>query len=278
MDNIDSGNRDCLGRWKALVISLEDAVDRRDQIVPQLEWAGISHVTINAVDGRKGVSADIEAQCDRDLMRRKLGRELADTEIACVFSHRKALEYILVHDLPGALVLEDDTVWSDEATSLLKSIKPGEFDFLQLDYGWAEFWRFSANGKIGDTDLIVKRLAKNAGLANSYLVSNRAAKHILSASHPVFLPADWPCDLRPLRPYAVVPRVCAQALAGGTPSYISKSRTEAKIKQKKRGRSGLFMRMLAPANKNITRNPPPPIPLFLYRFLTYRIQPNRELN
>lgn len=265
----------CNSRWPILIISLPDANERRSLLLPELDRAFLTYTLIDAVDGRNGLDADQEAMCDRHLMQDKFGRELADTEIACALSHRRAYEYVLTNDLPGALILEDDTVWTDDATSVLKALSPGDIDFLQLDYGWAEFWRFSFSKRLGNTSLRIRRFAKNAGLANSYIISQHAAHFILQNSTPLYLPADWPCDLRPLKPAGVVPRVCKQSQLGRDISFIESGRVLEKEKQKNTNdvSSSKWKRMLSFGSSCSARNPRPELPYLLYRIMTFVSRP-----
>ena len=245
---------------------------RRSALLKSLATAGLSFKIFDAIDARQEVPKEYEKQVDVAGMKRRFGRVMSAPEIGCALSHIQVYREIIKRQLPGALILEDDTDWSDAATTLLRELEPGEIDFLQLDYGWADIWRFVPAKPAGMAGVKFKRLAKNSGLANSYVLSKFAAEYLIEKSLPICFPADWPCDLRPLRPMVCLPRVCRQSRAEKESSYLESGRkyskarsfnpevpaTEAKAVTKSRGTH---------------RNPRPEMPYSLYRLLITRVAP-----
>lgn len=234
----------------------------------------LSYEIIDAVDGRKGLPVQYENMVDTSAMLRDFGRPMSNPEIGCALSHISVYKKMIQRDLPGALILEDDTVWSTAATKLLRELKPGELDFLQLDYGWADIWRFSPPKPSGKAGVKFKRLAKNSGLANSYIISNFAAKYLLENSLPVTSPADWPCDLRELKPMITFPRVCHQSRSTQGDSYLQSGRRNLKKHRKAAGPPSLDASFLS--NRNGKRNPSPKMPYFIYRLLIRRVAPEKS--
>lgn len=256
--------------WPIFIISLPDAKERRSPLKKTLETAGLRYEIFYAVDARKGVPDKYKNMVDVSGMKERFGRQMSDPEIGCALSHISVYKEIVRRQLPGALVLEDDTLWSDAATALLRKLEPGEIDFLQLDYGWADIWRLIPAKRSGVAGIKFKRLAKNAGLANSYVISKYAAKYLINESSPICFPADWPCDLRPLRPMVCCPRVSRQSHAEQGNSYLESGRKYSKA-------HSLKPDVLATQGKSVTenrrtrRNPRPEMPYLLYRLLITRV-------
>ena len=254
--------------WKIFVISLQDATKRRERIGEQLARQNLAFRFIDAIDGRGGLSSRHKQRVDYEAMIRNLGRPMSDAECACSLSHLKVYRQIVNEGLDGAVVLEDDALWSEQATSLLSSLNPGTYDFIQLDYGVADFWRFCLRKTVADTEIRLVRLAKNAALASAYIISQRGAKYILKNGSPVALPADWPCSLRPLKPMATIPRVCKQDRSPSVESSVLKEGRD----NLRREYSLVGISSTGGSIPNaVKRNAPPPIPHSLYRLLTKHI-------
>ena len=111
-----------------------------------------------------------------------------------------------------------------EFYALLGRIDFERIDMLMFNYGSARVWRFGKK-RIQGTGYDLLRLAHNTGLASAYYISAKGAKFILDNGLPVSLPADWPCDLRALKPRLIYPRV---AWEGGRGSQLEEARAHAK--------------------------------------------------
>ena len=261
------------GQWTIFIISLKCAVERRRRILKMLEDVPGELEILQAIDGRKGLPKEWISKVDFDAMKTNLGRRMTDAECACALSHLEVYKLIIGRGLPGAVVLEDDTVWSQEATDCLHALMPGELDFVQFDYGSAAIWRFLPGRRVQGTNVRLRRLAKNAPFANAYLLSNRAAQYLLRKSCPVMLPADWPCRLSPLRPMLCVPRVCFQSDKDVEASYLEESRNSARLKKSSfnshRGKEEIAFVS--------SRNPEPNLPRILKKFLIERIPKEKRL-
>src|ERR1700760_3206558 len=92
-----------------LVISLPDAVSRREKISAELRSAGLPFSIVPAVVGRNLTRAELDSFAPSRFMVR-FSRELGPGEVGCTLSHKLALEEFLATDEPTALILEDDAV------------------------------------------------------------------------------------------------------------------------------------------------------------------------
>ena len=252
-------------RWTAFIISLPDAHKRRRRLLESLSMSDIDVEFIDAIDGRRGLSCSQHAEIDFDKMVAVLGRRMTDAECACSLSHLRIYERIIERKLPGAIVLEDDTIWTEQATKCIKAIKPGDVDFLQLDYGVAAVWRFLPAIKLHSAEIKMCRLAKNAPLANCYVLSNRAALGLASNARPIFLPADWPKCLTALKPRICVPRVCGHSNEGVESSTLEPGRRLA------RNHPEPVVGTRQKQAHNARRNPEPRMPRVLRKLLIRRV-------
>ena len=76
--------------WPILVISLQDAAERRAAVSRQLDALGLPFEFRDAIDGRSGLPAAYESQLDRPGTEAHFGRQMSDGEYACALSHLAA--------------------------------------------------------------------------------------------------------------------------------------------------------------------------------------------
>lgn len=207
-----------------LVVSLRDAATRRTRIAETLRSLGLEFRFVDAVDGRAGLDATTEAGISRVAAKQALGRDMADTEFACALSHRQAYEWVLGSGAEGAVVLEDDAEPVPALAQLLRGNVLAQFDFVQFDYAVAYVWRYAKSVQCSKAGVQFERMAANSPLATGYYVSRRAVEFLLDATDPVVLPADWPCNLQPLRPYLTSPRLVRSWAQSEDASYLCSDR------------------------------------------------------
>jgi glycosyl transferase family 25 len=196
--------------WAVLVISLRDDEARRERLLSALARMGLPAQVVEAVDGRAGLPAWAEAEIDRDAATRRVGRPLADVELACTLSHRRAWQHVLDAGLAGALVFEDDAIPTDRLARLLSAGGHRAADLVQFDHQDARVWR--AGLRMGPEREIfpgtrLVPVAANASLANGYAISARGARHLVAKATPVGGLADWPCDTTALGALIALPPV-----------------------------------------------------------------------
>ena len=194
--------------WPIFVISLSDSVDRRDNILRQFHEVGININFIDAIDGRKGLPSIYDDKIDRDGAFSILGRNMSDGEFACALSHRMAYEKVINSNLPGAIILEDDAIISDEFAEFMAERLYLRYEFVQFDYDRAFCWKKSIEK--ASSRIKIGSLWKDTYLATGYSLSRDAAAYIIQSSSPIKGVADWPCALSPLEPAVTIPRLVRQ--------------------------------------------------------------------
>lgn len=210
--------------WGVFVISLEDAGLRRAPLLRQLSQLGLPCEHLQAIDGRAGLKQKFEAQVDRAAARRRVGRPLTDSELACGLSHLSVWRKIVNTGLKGAIILEDDAILTPFFPAFLAAEGYLASDFVQMDHMDARVWWF--RDRVLTPGIRLAALAENASLASGYCLSQRAARYLVAGSVPLAGLADWPCDLSALAPLATLPRVVDHPPIVVATSTLEKERLE----------------------------------------------------
>lgn len=228
--------------WPILVISLIDATERRSKMTRQMAELGLSFQFFDAIDGRRGLSPDMEARIDRPGTLIHFGRRLSDAEYAAGLSHQAIYQMILDTGLPGAIVLEDDAILGPAFRNFMQSRCYERADFVQLTHQNARVKRW-ARPRFSQDGVDYLPLAADAYIAAGYALTRAAAAHILRGSQPLRAHADWPCPLAPLRPLAALPQVILHLDGSEAPSYLYDGRQEI-CKTQPKSRKGRWKRYL----------------------------------
>lgn len=232
--------------WPIKIISLPDAVKRRVPLLASLKQLGLQYELVDAVDGRSGLDSRWEADIDRELAERRMGRPLTNTEWGCALSHVTVYRQMIEQGLSGAIVLEDDAEVGESFKLFLEGGHFAKHEFIQLDYGQAHTYRFGLGRSSLMQGIATERLVCNSSLTTGYSISSKAARFILDHALPLSLPADWPCDLAPLAPVIAVPRIVRHPPFDTGNSHMLDTR-EAKARARKTDR----------ARRGIKQNPRP---------------------
>lgn len=179
-------------RWPVFVLSLVGDEARRAPLLRSLEALGINHELVLGIDGRRGIPVEYEKMVDRAEARRRHGRNLTDGEIACALSHRAIYEKIVCSGVPGAIILEDDSIVNARLLDFLNSRIYERAELVMLDHSHARVHR---SGKSVMQGVSIMRLRLIAHRTNAYSVSTSAAKWLLRESTPLRDQADWPADI-----------------------------------------------------------------------------------
>ena len=192
--------------WPIWVISLTDAHDRRAAIARQFQQAGLDFEFFDAVDGRKGLPAEVEPMVDRVRTLERDGTAMTDGEYACALSHQAAYLRIVKEDLPGAILIEDDAMLTPGFRRFYESRGYEAAPMIQLFYFQARIWRMPGKGVAAGAARLY-RLAEPAFMTTAYSVSRNAAQRMRDDSLPIRAPADWPCDVTRIGMHVTVPRL-----------------------------------------------------------------------
>lgn len=216
----------------ALVISLRRSHERRANMARQLSRAGIDFDFFDAMEAARLDDDDWQIYNGR-LRRIVAGKDLFPTEIACLLSHKQAIEKMAAEH-ETFLIFEDDVVLDDAFPSIILSL-------LDLPPNRRELVRF-----FGDDKHLMRRqrriahlfggfwltrLSTMPGEAHAYLMTRSGAQKILRHLDYIHSPLDitmgqpWKTGVPALTVY---PRVAWQD-KGRFPSNIGDQRFVERI-------------------------------------------------
>lgn len=200
---------------KKLIISLEDAHDRRQHIKEQFESNNISYDFFDAVN-----AAEI------DTVAEKLNISITDTqlgknEIACFLSHASIWQLTVDNNYPYVCIFEDDVYLSEDSEYHLNNLlelKPDDTHILKLEV-YNKVIKVDGNFKnlkIGDRE-IVKLATKHTGCAG-YIITLETARILLDIvrNYEKLIPVDHIVFGDFLRDYEaniyqIMPAICIQS-------------------------------------------------------------------
>jgi len=191
------------------IISLEHAQDRRDTISERLNQLGLSFEFLPGVDGRK---LDLLRHPHYEPWKRRLfwGRDLSNGEFGCVLAHRGVYQHMVDHQIPFAVVLEDDAILTDELPAVIRSLceQSAHWDLVRFLGRPKNYKSARAIALLEGTSAMLSRPHGVPGGAYGYLLSLEAAKRLLEMMDKNWLAIDtlhgvtW---LTKLRTLSVVP-------------------------------------------------------------------------
>lgn len=211
--------------YPIFILSLEKDAERRQALLGALGNLGLDFEVMIGIDGRSGLNPRHEAMIDRAAAGARVGRMLSDGEFACALSHRSIQEAVLSRGLEGAVILEDDAIVDERFARFMEQRKYLEADMILLDHGAGRFWPGAT--QFFD-EIRAYRVAIQGSRATGYSISREAARHLVAKATPVAGLADWPCDILPLEPLALYPRVVGRPPdpVDGSNLYHSRTRLQ----------------------------------------------------
>jgi GR25 family glycosyltransferase involved in LPS biosynthesis len=177
--------------WKIYIINLERAVVRKNFMLRQLKKYNIdNYVFINALDGLKEGEDWLQKQVDRE----NLVRPLTNTEIACVISHKMALEQFLQDKHEYAVVLEDDVLLPAEFTTIVENAisKMQENEVVLLSASLHTKQQFKVVNSLTQNVKLIKAIQpiEQVYFAAAYIMPRHVAKKHINNISPVTDVAD----------------------------------------------------------------------------------------
>lgn len=212
--------------WPIFVVSLSDAHERRESLNAQLQALGLTAKIIDAVDGRRGLSPEVEHLIDRESAEERTGRKISAGEFACALSHQGLYQRIFDESLPGAIILEDDAILTPDFAEFIRHEGYLAADLVQMDHLDARVWL--QGRKAFSPGITFFPLAANASLTTGYSLSAKAAHYILARSRPLAGLADWPCDIMPLAPLVTLPHLVNHPYIEVSGSTLERERDAAR--------------------------------------------------
>lgn len=174
---------------KKLVISLENAHDRREHIAKQFESNNISYEFFDAINANQITIA--AEKLNISITNTQLGRN----EIACFLSHASIWQLAVENNYPYVCIFEDDVYLGENSEFYLNNIlewKPDDAHILKLEIYNKSIkinQRFKSL-KVGNRKL-VKLATKHTGCAG-YVITLEAAQTLLGIvrNHEELIPVD----------------------------------------------------------------------------------------
>lgn len=174
-----------------LVINLPRSEQRREAMLKQASSFGLDVQIVPAVDGAE---LDLEHSSkygyDERARKRRHTTGLLPNEIACLLSHRKALQTFLDSAADYAVIMEDDAL-------LAPNFKEGISELMDHLSGWEVVKLFTDDGELyplmppcDEAPVHPVFPRKLPWVAVGYLYSRRAAKVVLAGMKHFWRPAD----------------------------------------------------------------------------------------
>ncbi len=173
------------------IINLPTATDRHESMQRQMEAVGANFQFITAISGQEVEQNNLPGY-EAKKTKRYYNYELVPNEVACVMSHRKALQQFLDDGMEYGVVLEDDA-------QLLPCLNKGIQELIHQVTGW-DVVKLELRGpskvfplclKWGQDSILQPVFLKHFGRgATGFMYTRRAAEIILHDSERFFLPAD----------------------------------------------------------------------------------------
>lgn len=177
--------------FQCFVITLEHSSERRKIISSRLDELKIPFEFYPGVDGRK---IDLLSHQGYSKWKRRMffGRDLSNGEFGCILAHKSIYEHIAEKNIGIALILEDDAILCDELPSVVSALTQYQknWDIVRF-LGRKKNYRASVTiAQLPGTHSCLARPHGTPGGAYGYVISNRAAKRLLSMMEKNWLPID----------------------------------------------------------------------------------------
>lgn len=173
------------------IINLPTATDRHEIMQRQMEAVDGSFQFITAISGQEVEQNNLPGYEEKKT-KRYYNYKLVPNEVACVMSHRKALQQFLDDGVEYGVILEDDA-------QLLPYFREGIQELIHRITGW-DVVKLELRGpskvfplcfKWGKNSILQPVFLKHFGRGSmGFIYTRRAAEIILHDSESFFLPAD----------------------------------------------------------------------------------------
>ncbi|WP_163560682.1 glycosyltransferase family 25 protein [Halomonas sp. NO4] len=182
------------------VVSLKNAIERRESIERQMERWGLEFSFFDAVDGRDKEVLEVHRDLiDKEWNKKRSGDSLKPEEIGCALSHAFCYKRIIDSGVRDAIILEDDAVLSGDFCHFARRIWKAspEVQLLILHAYRSQYvvkgseLELLGSGKKYHT---YKPYMSFFGACGYYLKQEAAVK-LYRAALPVWTTSDWPMDI-----------------------------------------------------------------------------------
>ncbi len=177
---------------RVFVISLVRSQDRRRRIREAATRCRLRDWEFfDALDGRH-LSDAVLARYDDIATKKKIGRALALSEIACALSHSALYQKMLNENIQNAVILEDDAKISPDFVTLLGSgaLERTNFNLILLHARKPRVFRLPFE-RLNERFALYRFVRAPTGAA-AYYLTLEAAKALCEWTKTISHPADWP--------------------------------------------------------------------------------------
>lgn len=186
---------------KFFIINLEQDIEKREKITKLCDGLGIDYEVIKAVYGKALSEEEIEknvASIEEQLMH--LRKPLSLGEIGCAMSHRYCYQRIIDDNLEEAIILEDDTIFSEELLEFLKHKYefPKDLELLLLGHHWQTYLDdgfvihspYSIRFDYSIAKWNIRRLIGRGNGTYGYYITYKGANKLLKKMNKIYMAAD----------------------------------------------------------------------------------------
>lgn len=172
------------------IINLDRSQERYEQILPLVKSLNLPYERISAVDGYKLTDEDLKKVVDFKMYGQYLGHMPKNGTIGCTLSHIALWKRFLASNFKYALVFEDDVIFKPETLThaiigVLKQNKLWDICSFEIHHSGAPM---NLCPITADSHLVYYML--RVAHTGCYLISRKAAHHLLSKALPIKMPVD----------------------------------------------------------------------------------------
>ena len=222
------------------IINLERDTSKKKTMQQECRKVGLTPIFTKAVYGANLSQSEIDKVYDKKAAIKYFNRELTKGEIGTVLSHLHIYSEIIDHNLPFALVLEDDITLPNNFHTIIKQIlqkAPKDFEIILLGHhirrsrkkdGIASIWNRLA------IDNIYKciRFSESVVGAYAYIITDKGANKMIEKYSIIDRPIDhWSESTVNL--YGIIPSLVNVVDLNNQESLLSKERNRLIIKRTK---------------------------------------------
>lgn len=170
------------------LINLDRSPERLANMQAQFDRAGIAFTRVSGVDGKLLSDEELVAVVD-PVQRWEI--PMPASEIGCFLSHKKCIELIACGADEYVAIFEDDVTLSDDCAILLKQTEwiPENADIIKIDTQ-DRLVVLEGIKEIPEVSRALARLRSKHLCLGGYIVSRKAAKHILYHMDKISVPVD----------------------------------------------------------------------------------------
>jgi glycosyl transferase family 25 len=179
------------GSLHAYFINLDKSIDRRKQVIPQLNQLGYEFTRIPAVYGKQIPFTQKAKFVDRAKYRLLMRSEIGDGTIGCYLSHIKTWQTFLRSSHSYALIFEDDVVFSPVKLKLLiEGLKACNSDWDLVNIDVSRPGNPKVDKKLVGNNFSLIKFRTRVGNTSCYLISRETAIKLLKKALPIVMPVD----------------------------------------------------------------------------------------